>query len=144
MITPELKDKILSTLCSWEELYPGELTPINTAEFLRKVEVDSRTALSILDYFQHIGLIGELNYRHSSPTFYVIVYTNAFDICNRGGFVVQEQLFQKEVEKLLLEIKRLKPALGDKAEQITTIANNLAGIAGAFFGAGWSVISGKS
>jgi len=140
MITPELKDKILSALCSWEDLYPEEQTPINTAEFLRKVEVDSRTALSILNYFQRIGIIGELNFRYSSPTFCLIVNTEAFDISNRGGFVVQEQLLQKEVEKLLLEIKRLKPTLGDKAEQITTIANNLAGIIGTFFVTAVSVI----
>ena len=59
-------------------------------------------------------------------------YAEAFDIFNRGGFVAQENLLQKEVEKLLLEIERLKPTFGDKAEKITTIANNLACIVGIF------------
>ncbi len=43
---------------------------------------------------------------------------------------MQENMLQKEVEKLLLEIERLKPTLGDKIEQVSTIANNIAGIAG--------------
>ena len=39
-------------------------------------------------------------------------------------------MLAKEVEKLNLEIKRLKPALGDKIERLSNIAGNLTGIVG--------------
>ena len=89
---------------------------------------------AILAYFKRLRLIGSYNLRHQVPAVSVLLYTDAFDIFNRGGFYAQEELLQKEVQKLLLEIERLKPTLGDEIEKISTIGNNIAGIAGALFG----------
>ena len=144
LVTAELKDKVLSVLCSWEDMYPEQYVVINTADFLKKADVNSRAAFAILNYFKRIGIIEDLSFMHSAPEFRLVINTEAFDIANRGGFVVQEQLLQKEVEKLLLEIERLKPTLGDKAEHISTIANNIAGITGTIIGAAVSIIGVKS
>ena len=71
-----------------------------------------------------------------SPIFYALVHLlfflevhqSAFDLFNRGGFTMKENILQKEIEKLLLEVERLKPSLGDKVERITTIISNIANI----------------
>lgn len=99
-------------------------------EFIRECGLDSQIVNSILLYFQRIGIVKRVNYQHHSELFIIEILTEAFDLFNRGGFTMQENMLQKEVEKLLLEIERLKPTLGDKIEQVSTIANNIAGIAG--------------
>lgn len=50
----------------------------------------------------------------------------AFDFYSHGGFVGQEELLRKNIEKLLLEIESLKPSMPDKISTITSIAGNIA------------------
>jgi hypothetical protein len=130
-ITHKEKDKVLDLLCSGS-FYAEEMSCPSRVQFMEMTGLDSRDLNSVLTYFARAGIISDLNYRHSSPLFSLIIYQDAFDIFNRGGFAAQEYMLQKEVEKLLLEIERLKPSLGDKIEQVSTIANNIAGIAGSF------------
>lgn len=126
------KDKVLTYLC--ENLSPERPVYINLSHICSTTGCDTHTLAAILTYFNRIGLIGSFNLRHHSPTFLILLYTEAFDVFNRGGFAMQEEVLQKEVEKLLLEIERLKPTLGDKIEKITTIGNNIAEIASGFLG----------
>lgn len=128
-ITFKEKDIVLNLLCN-ENILPENIYNINRWDFLERSGLDTRVVNSILLYFQRIKIVDDVNYRHNSDTFTITILTEAFDIFNRGGFTMQEDMLQKEVEKLLLEIERLKPTLGDKIEQVSTIANNIAGIAG--------------
>ena len=129
MITPELKDKVLKVFI--------ESNAISFAFDRHELSRDLLIPIDVLDaiikQFEKLKLVDAT--RCLGGTFHITLSAEAFDVFNRGGFVAQENTLQKEVEKLLLEIEHLKPTLGDKAEKITTIANNLAGIAGTFVGA---------
>lgn len=131
-ITYKEKDAVLNYLCNCDEVVPERLSQINRLKYVSHVGTDEKTALSVLQYFNRIGIVSNLNYRYHSDTFYVIVRQEAFDLLNRGGFTVKEYLLQQEVEKLLLEIERLKPSIGDKIEKISTIVSNIANIIKAF------------
>ena len=131
-ITYAEKDKVLTYLC--ENLTPEKVTHFSLSHFCSTTGCDSYTLEAILAYFKRLRLIGSYNLRHQVADVSVLLYTDAFDIFNRGGFYAQEELLQKEVQKLLLEIERLKPTLGDEIEKISTIGNNIAGIAGTLFG----------
>lgn len=122
------KDKILSYLVEAENITPESLSFVDFKDMQEKTGYNPIFINAVLEGFQQEGIISDLNLRYSSPSFFLIVHQSAFDLFNRGGFTMQENLLQKEVEKLLLEIERLKPSLGDKIEQITTIANNIMGI----------------
>lgn len=125
-ITYKEKDKVLFYLC--ENLIPEKYQQFSLPDFCSNTEITPQTLDVILSYFKRIGLIESFNLRYNTPIVTIIIYTECFDIFNRGGFTVQENMLQKEVEKLLLEIESLKPTLGNKIEQISTIGNNIAGI----------------
>lgn len=129
-ITYKEKDKVLFYLC--ENLMPEKYQQFSLYDFCSTTEMKAQTLDVILSYFQRIGLIKSFNLRYSCPFVAIIIHTECFDIFNRGGFTVQENMLQKEVEKLLLEIESLKPTLGNKIEQISTIGNNIAGIVNGF------------
>lgn len=122
------KDKVLSYLIKCETVYPHEMSDVDFEQMQEEIGYSPRLINAILEGFQTEGLISNLNLRFSSPSFFVEVHQSAFDLFNRGGFTMKENLLQKEVEKLLLEVEGLKPFLGDKVERITTIVSNIANI----------------
>lgn len=122
------KDKVLSYLIKCETVYPHEMSCVDFGQMQEETGYSPRLINAILEGFQTEGLISNLNLRFSSPSFFVEVHQSAFDLFNRGGFTMKENLLQKEVEKLLLEVEGLKPSLGDKVERITTIVSNIANI----------------
>jgi hypothetical protein len=132
MITFNEKDLLLKYLC--KNCQPESLSDFSQKECLNVTGLKQLEINSILQYFLRIGIVGSFNLRYSCPTVFVELRMEALDILNRGGLTTQENMLQKEVEKLLLEIERLKPSIGDKIEQVSTIANNIAGIAGSFIG----------
>lgn len=122
------KDKILSYLIKCDTVYPHENSIVDFDEMQEATGYSPRLINAILEGFQKEGLISNLNLRFSSPSFLLEVHQSAFDLFNRGGFTMKENLLQKEVEKLLLEVEKLKPSLGDKVEKITSIISNIANI----------------
>lgn len=122
------KDKILKFLVEHEDVTPESFISLSLYQIMNETGYNSEYINAVLEGFQKEGLISELNFRYRAPSFYLIIHQSAFDLFNRGGFTMKENLLQKEVEKLLLEVERLKPSLGDKIEQITTIANNIMSI----------------
>ncbi len=127
MITCEEKDAVLRVICK-NNLQTEVLLPVKRKVFIDATGLDEQTVLSVLCHFQSLGLISKLNYRYHIDLFYMIVHTKTADLFQRGGFTMKEYLLQQEVEKLLLEVERLKPSLGDKIEQISTIVSNIANI----------------
>lgn len=122
------KDRVLSYLVNHPDVCVNEYSSISREDIEKQTGYDIRLINSILGGFQQEGLISNLNLRFSSPSFYLEINQSASDLFNRGGFALKEQVLQKEVEKLLLEVERLKPSLGDKIEKISTIVNNIVGI----------------
>ena len=122
------KDKNLSYLIKCDTVYPHEHSMVDFEEMQETTGYSPRLINAILEGFQEEGLISNLNLRFSSPSFFLEVHQSAFDLFNRGGFTMKENILQKEIEKLLLEVERLKPSLGDKVERITTIISNIANI----------------
>lgn len=125
MITPEDKDALLRYLCENakpEKFYTVLLTDIRQGTALSDDHLDA-----LFTYFTRNKLLidGFLHFTHAKPSASFIVTVEAFDVFRRGGFAFQEKVLQQEVEKLSLEIERLRPSLGDKIEQISTIAANL-------------------
>ncbi|MGC9332116.1 MAG: hypothetical protein ACP5DZ_09625 [Bacteroidales bacterium] len=49
------------------------------------------------------------------------IKADAHDLVSRGDFVVKEELLEKEIKKLLLEIESLKSSFPEKAERFTSI-----------------------
>ncbi|MDA3866172.1 MAG: hypothetical protein PF489_05400 [Salinivirgaceae bacterium] len=132
-ITYKEKDQVLKVLC--ENIQPEQHVFIGKKEFDKEIGLPMETTEAILRYFERIGIVSDVSYMFHSPQISIIILVDAFDIFNRGGFTVREYLLKQEVEKLLLEIESLKPSIGDKLKNVTTIANNLASIAGTFISA---------
>jgi hypothetical protein len=125
MITPEDKDALLRYLC--EKNRPEKVYRLSLIEMRQATSLPVDTIEALLSYFNRIKLIQHVAGSSSSvkPTADILVTIEALDIIRRGGFTFQEQILQKEIENLSLEVERLRPSLGDKIEQISTIAANL-------------------
>jgi hypothetical protein len=122
LITFKEKDRVLAFLCNQE---PEALISLSTHDALSRCEVDSQTLSFILTYFQRCGYVSNVNYRHSSSSFYVSVKIEAHDLYNRGGFYAVEELLLKNIEKLNLEIAKLEPSLTGRLEQFGTISSGI-------------------
>lgn len=119
------KDKVLSYLINYPKMTPESFSRIDFKDMQTNTGFTPDTINAILLGFQQEGIISRLSLRRSCPWFDLVIHQKACDLFNRGGFTMKENLLKQEVEKLLLEIEALKPTLGDKIEQFTTIANNI-------------------
>lgn len=119
------KDKVLSYLINYPKMIPESFSRIDFKDMQTNTGFTPDTINAILLGFQQEGIISRLSLRRSCPWFDLVIHQKACDLFNRGGFTMKENLLKQEVEKLLLEIEALKPTLGDKIEQFTTIANNI-------------------
>lgn len=127
-ITPQLKDRVLNLLCencSFEQFASIESDQIKPV--LETLETDSTNLHSILNYFQRLGLISDLNFRHNFISF--VVRMEANDLKRNGGFVFHEMIVKKNIEQLILEIDVLKKQLGtnylENTNKITAIASTI-------------------
>jgi hypothetical protein len=127
IITPILKDKVLEYLCS--ACQTEYSVSANTNEIVNYLEIDFDTFHSIMNQFQRLGLVYDLNLRRSAVFFILTVEAN--DLYLQGGFLAREELLENNIRKLVLEIdnlkKQLSPDLLDKAEKITSIASGILG-----------------
>ena len=127
MITASTKDKILFYLCS--EAVPEKLSSGKTADILKELELDFDTFNAIMVQFQRFGFIEDLNLRHSDIHF--ILRTDSNDFSQKGGFVIQEEIFKANLDKLEFEIdvlrKQLSPDKLDTVNKISSIVSALFG-----------------
>jgi len=114
MITPIIKDRILNKLIS-----TGFSVKLNIKEEAMEFEIHPQELLIILEQFEEYGLIKLTKFLGGEML--IKFKAEAFDLNNHGGFVAQEELLTKNIEKLLLELERLKPSMPDRIEKITSI-----------------------
>lgn len=124
MITPEIKDLVLNTLCDTVDFERLEI--LSKSDILKISELKFDELQAIFRQFERLGLISDLNIRRNSDNLHIVVRLDALDFRNNGGFTVQEQLLELTLEKLSLEVEQLRNEYPDKAERFTTIAANIA------------------
>ena len=124
IITPILKDKVLNYLCT--NFKAEQFVGFGTANTTESLECDYDTFAAILNHFERLQFISQLNIRRDSV--HLILQVEAHDFILRGGFTTKEELFENNIEKLLLEINNLKKQL--TPDQLDT-ANKISGIASA-------------
>lgn len=123
VITPELKDEVLSSLLSSGmisvrcNLYQSAEEFHTTPDFL----------VLIFRQFEELGLIS-LKFARGGEAF-IRMKANAHDFFRHGGFSAQEELLKANLEKLGMELdllaKQLSPDLADKAFKLSAIAANV-------------------
>lgn len=120
MITPELKDKVLNKLISFNDV----TFDFDINNFAKEINCSEDTLCAILDYFVRLKLISNANYCFGGAAL-ITLNVEASDMALRGGFVAQEELIKKNFEKLLLELKSLDSTLFKKTESLTNIIASL-------------------
>ena len=85
---------------------------------------------AMLGQFELLGLCEVM--RNIGGRVDVSLNAEAHDMVLHGGFVAQEELLRKNIEKLELELKSLEPSLLGKVETISNIAANIATALGLF------------
>lgn len=92
---------------------------------------DTDTIVGVLRQFAQKGLISDFNPGNDNSMRFLL-NIDAQDYLLHGGFTAQEELIQKNLEKLLLEIDSLKPSMPDRVETITGIISGLTTALGLF------------
>lgn len=121
LITPEIKDSLLKTLC---ENAPFERLVSFSPSDLGDHDFDIINA--ILLQFQRMGLIESLNARRN--TISLILLLDAQDFLRIGGFQMREVAAKQAFEKLKLELNNLQDDFPEKTATFTTIFAGLATI----------------
>lgn len=120
LVTPELKDKILKEFID----AGGVNLQLDIHETAKEYDIDYEVLEIILDDFENHGFFEQM--KMLGGNIRILMKVPAFDFYSHGGFVGQEELLRKNIEKLLLEIESLKPSMPDKISTITSIAGNIA------------------
>jgi len=130
MITPKLKDCVLKCLLSKTNISPDAeySVPISMSTIADECGTKTKFIRSIIVQFNELNLI-ESSFNAHPIVLVSAIKADAYDLISRGGFVVKEELLEKEIKKLLLEIESLKSSFPEKAERFTSI---IAGISTAF------------
>lgn len=85
-----------------------------------KFEIEYLVLISILEHFDELNFIGFRPFLGGG--FELTIRVSAHDFMRRGGFVVQEELFLKNIEKLLAEIDKLKAEFPEKVDFLANIS----------------------
>ena len=129
MITPAIKDKLLSYLIAQEQID----LEIDFHDLYEQTGIRFDIANMILEYFERFGLVS-----YQSTKGYSCVSLNAeiYDFFNHGGFTAQEELLRANLENLNLELLKLsndlEPSVLESANTITAIAGSVATALGLF------------
>ena len=96
-------------------------------EFLKGKEMTLNKFRPLMEYFERLNFI-ELQLNNWAGISYYF-RQEAIDFLGRGGFVAQEDIFENNIEKLLLEIDNLKKELApdklDTINKLTSIGNSI-------------------
>lgn len=120
MITPELKDRILSDIVG----SPMNCT-LNVNTDCTHYGIDRDEFYAILQHFDSLNLIS-IKLCNDGQTF-ISTAVKAHDLLRNGGFVGQEMILKANIEKLGMEIDKLSDELStsqlDTAHKIASIGS---------------------
>jgi hypothetical protein len=125
IVTPALKDEILFYICN--KCSVEDLFFCSTSEVLEDTKFDFDSLNGILSQFQRFNFLKALEVGDVTK---FILQVEAHDFANRGGFVMQEEILETNIKKLLLEVDNLKKQL--TPDQLDT-TNKISAIASAIF-----------
>ncbi len=121
MIDHIVKDAVLAIMLRNHHNLDFE-TDLNNSEEVFGYSPEIVEAIS--EYFVRIGLITNIVRTNEGYNLYKL-NVEVFDFANHGGFRNQEELLEKNIHKLLLEIEALKPAMPDKVKTLTEISSSI-------------------
>jgi len=127
IITSKHKDKLLFYLCTEFELETFGYA--DTKKILNDVDLDFKTYNAIIYQFERYGFLSELGVGADNTCF--IIHAELHDYAEKGGFVIQNEIFKSNIEKLSFEIENLKKQLSPN--NLDTL-NKISSIASALFG----------
>lgn len=129
MITPAIKDQVLSYLLAQKEID----IDVNFRDLYSKTGITYNFADMILKQFERMGLISYQGYMGGCI---VTLKAEIYDFFNHGGFTGQEEILRANLEKLNLELlklaKDIEPSKLEAINAITSIAGSVATALGLF------------
>jgi len=126
MITPEIKDLILGQLVEGD----GMTRSFNIKSLSCETGLSIDVINAILEHFEELGLCRVS--RCLGGRVDVSLNVKAHDMVLHGGFVAQEELLKQSIEKLMLELEKLRPDSSDAIERISGIIANIGTALGLF------------
>lgn len=130
MINNETKDRVLTALCNLQCF--ESMMFIDLKELLSETETTFGELQAILMQFQRLGLISDLNMRRNSPQIYLVLYLEALEFSDKGGFQMQDKMLKLTLEKLKLEVEQLSKDFPEKALTFSSILSNISTVLGFF------------
>ena len=126
MITPQMKDKVLSYIVKQE--LPRFMIRLDDLSVQLDIKPDYISL--IIEQFKKMGLceINETRGIGFPPTAFIITLTaNAYDANRNGGFVFQEEIMKANLLKLDMELNQLSNessgVIWDRVQKIMSIVN---------------------
>nr|DAU24362.1 MAG TPA: hypothetical protein [Caudoviricetes sp.] len=130
MINNIVKDRVLTALCNLQCF--ESMMFIDLKELLSETETTFDELQAILMQFQRLGLISDLNMRRHSPQIYFVLYLEALEFSDKGGFQMQDEMLKLTLEKLKLEVEQLSKDFPEKALTFSSILSNISTVLGFF------------
>jgi len=130
MINNETKDHVLSSLCNLQCF--ESMIYIDLKELLSETDTTFNELQAILMQFQRLGFVSDVNMRHLSPQILIVVYLEALEFYQKGGFQMQDEILRLNLEKLKLEVEQLSKDYPEKALTFSSILSNISTVLGLF------------
>ncbi|QMW02291.1 hypothetical protein [Spirosoma foliorum] len=132
LITTKIKDDTLHWLCA--HVRPGRMVEFNSQSLQETVGVDRETMNVVLEDFEEMGLISDLNPTRAGA--FLVLKVSAHNLFQQGGFAVMDALNEANIQKVLLELenlqKQLKPDQVDAYNKVASLLSSIATIYTAF------------
>lgn len=123
LITPQLKDELLSDLLSANSMQ----VQVSAYEWAKELNVSPDIICPVFDQFEELGFINQT--KCIGSLLVCQIKAKAHDFMRHGGFQAQEEILIANLQKLSSELdllaKQLSPNLAEKASMLSSIAGNI-------------------
>lgn len=119
LITSELKDKVLDTLVSYDEI----CIAFNIYDMANEFECSVEAIDAILSHFERLGLCSSIPCIGGHVELSLNV--EAYDMVRLGGFVFKEKVLQQSIKKLELELEKLQSDFPERVQTIQSVITTI-------------------